>query len=64
LYLTIESTVVLASGFQPRQGPTGIAWTAITAAAMSLSPGYPGSVGDTGEPAAGRPRHESVGHRP
>jgi divalent metal cation (Fe/Co/Zn/Cd) transporter len=34
LYLAVQSTVVLASGFHPHHSLTGIAWTAITAAVM------------------------------
>ncbi|MBR7828229.1 cation transporter [Actinospica sp. MGRD01-02] len=34
LYLLVQSTWVLAAGFHPRHSPLGIAWTAITAAAM------------------------------
>ena len=34
LYLAIQSTWVLASGYRPHHSPLGIAWTAITAAAM------------------------------
>ena len=34
VYLLIQSTVVLATGYHPRHSPPGIAWTAITAAAM------------------------------
>jgi divalent metal cation (Fe/Co/Zn/Cd) transporter len=34
VYLLVQSTVVLAAGFRPRPSPLGIAWTAITAAAM------------------------------
>jgi divalent metal cation (Fe/Co/Zn/Cd) transporter len=33
-YLLVQSSVVLATGFRPRHSVTGIAWTAITAAAM------------------------------
>ena len=33
-YLLIQSTVVLAAAFHPRHSPIGIAWTAVTAAAM------------------------------
>lgn len=33
-YLLIQSTVVLVSGFRPQHSPVGIAWTAVTAAAM------------------------------
>jgi divalent metal cation (Fe/Co/Zn/Cd) transporter len=34
VYLLVQSTVVLASGFHPQHSPLGIAWTAITAVAM------------------------------
>ncbi|OBF83846.1 cation transporter [Mycobacterium sp. 852002-51163_SCH5372311] len=34
LYLLVQSTVVLVTGFHPRHSPLGIVWTAITAAAM------------------------------
>lgn len=34
VYLAVQSTVVLASGYRPGHSPAGIAWTAITAAAM------------------------------
>ena len=33
-YLLAQSTVVLASGYHPRHSVLGIAWTAVTAAAM------------------------------
>jgi divalent metal cation (Fe/Co/Zn/Cd) transporter len=33
-YLTVQSAVVLAIGYHPRPSPLGIAWTAVTAAAM------------------------------
>lgn len=33
-YLLAQSTVVLASGYHPRHSGLGIAWTAVTAAAM------------------------------
>jgi len=33
-YLMIQSTWVLAAGYRPHHSPVGIAWTAITAAAM------------------------------
>jgi len=33
-YLTVQSAVVLATGYHPRPSPVGIAWTAVTAAAM------------------------------
>lgn len=34
IYLTIQSTVVLVTGFRPGHSPVGIVWTAITAVAM------------------------------
>lgn len=34
LYLLVQSTWVLASGFHPHHSPLGIGWTAITAAVM------------------------------
>jgi divalent metal cation (Fe/Co/Zn/Cd) transporter len=34
LYLLVQSTLVLASGFHPRHSTLGIAWTAVTAAVM------------------------------
>jgi divalent metal cation (Fe/Co/Zn/Cd) transporter len=34
VYLMIQSTWVLAAGYRPHHSPVGIAWTAITAAAM------------------------------
>ena len=34
LYLLVQSTVVLIAGFHPQPSPLGIAWTAVTAAAM------------------------------
>jgi divalent metal cation (Fe/Co/Zn/Cd) transporter len=34
VYLLVQSTVVLVTGFHPEHSPLGIAWTAITAAAM------------------------------
>jgi divalent metal cation (Fe/Co/Zn/Cd) transporter len=34
LYLLIQSTLVLATGYHPRHSPLGIAWTAVTAVAM------------------------------
>lgn len=33
-YLLVQSTLVLATGYHPRHSPLGIAWTAVTAAAM------------------------------
>jgi divalent metal cation (Fe/Co/Zn/Cd) transporter len=33
-YLLVQSTVVLAAGYHPRHSALGIAWTAVTAAAM------------------------------
>ena len=34
LYLLIQSSLVLATGYHPRHSPLGIAWTAVTAGAM------------------------------
>ncbi len=34
VYLLVQSTVVLATGYQPRHSVPGIAWTAVTAAVM------------------------------
>jgi len=34
VYLSVQSTWVLVAGYRPRHSVTGIAWTAITAAAM------------------------------
>jgi divalent metal cation (Fe/Co/Zn/Cd) transporter len=34
VYLLIQSTLVLVTGYHPRHSPLGIAWTAVTAAAM------------------------------
>ena len=34
LYLLIQSTFVLATGYHPRPSPLGVAWTAVTAVAM------------------------------
>ena len=34
VYLTVQSTLVLATGFRPGHSPVGIAWTALTAAVM------------------------------
>lgn len=34
LYLLVQSTVVLGTGFQPHHSPLGIAWTAVTAMVM------------------------------
>jgi divalent metal cation (Fe/Co/Zn/Cd) transporter len=34
LYLLVQSTIVLVTGFHPRHSPLGIAWTAVTAVAM------------------------------
>jgi divalent metal cation (Fe/Co/Zn/Cd) transporter len=33
-YLAVQSTIVLAAGYRPAHSPAGIAWTAVTAAAM------------------------------
>lgn len=34
VYLTVQSTLVLATGFHPGHSPAGIVWTALTAAVM------------------------------
>lgn len=34
LYLAVQSTVVLATGFHPHHSPAGIVWTAVTAVVM------------------------------
>jgi divalent metal cation (Fe/Co/Zn/Cd) transporter len=34
VYLAVQSTIVLATGYHPGHSPGGIAWTAVTAAAM------------------------------
>jgi divalent metal cation (Fe/Co/Zn/Cd) transporter len=34
VYLTVQSTVVLATGYHPRHSALGIVWTAVTAAVM------------------------------
>ena len=34
IYLLVQSTVVLATGYHPRPSPLGIAWTAVTAVVM------------------------------
>ncbi len=34
VYLLVQSTIVLITGYRPRHSPLGIAWTAVTAAAM------------------------------
>ena len=34
LYITVQSSIVLASGYHPNHSPLGIAWTAITAVVM------------------------------
>jgi hypothetical protein len=34
VFLAVQATVVLATGFHPRHSPAGIAWTALTAGAM------------------------------
>jgi divalent metal cation (Fe/Co/Zn/Cd) transporter len=34
VYLLVQSTVVLTTGYHPRHSPLGIAWTAVTAVAM------------------------------
>jgi len=34
VYLTVQSAVVLTTGYRPRHSPLGIAWTAVTAVVM------------------------------
>jgi divalent metal cation (Fe/Co/Zn/Cd) transporter len=34
IYLSVQSAIVLATGFRPYHSPLGIAWTAVTAAVM------------------------------
>jgi divalent metal cation (Fe/Co/Zn/Cd) transporter len=34
VYLVVQSSWVLVTGFRPRHSPLGIAWTAVTAAVM------------------------------
>jgi divalent metal cation (Fe/Co/Zn/Cd) transporter len=34
IYLLVQSSWVIAAGFRPHHSPLGIAWTAVTAAAM------------------------------
>ena len=34
VYVTVQSVVVLVTGFRPQHSPVGIAWTALTAAVM------------------------------
>lgn len=34
IYLAVQSTIVLATGYHPAHSPAGIIWTAVTAAAM------------------------------
>ena len=34
IFLTVQSAIVLATGFRPHHSPLGIAWTAVTAAVM------------------------------
>jgi divalent metal cation (Fe/Co/Zn/Cd) transporter len=34
LYITLQSVIVLATGFHPKHSPLGIAWTAVTAIVM------------------------------
>jgi divalent metal cation (Fe/Co/Zn/Cd) transporter len=35
LYITVQSSIVLGTGYHPKHSPVGIAWTAITAAVMA-----------------------------
>lgn len=51
VYLTIQSTWVLVSGFRPHHSPVGIAWTAITAVVMfALAYGKAGTGRALGNP--------------
>lgn len=34
LYITVQSVILLATGFHPKHSPVGIAWTAVTAIVM------------------------------
>lgn len=60
VYLSAQSTVVLALGFHPRHGPVGIAWAAATALAMFLLAAGKGPHGRCSwepGPTHGGPRH-------
>lgn len=46
-YLIIQSTWVILAGFHPRHSPWGIAWTAVTAAAMFALAAGKSSTGKT-----------------
>ncbi|HEX3960061.1 MAG TPA: hypothetical protein VHZ03_26065 [Trebonia sp.] len=48
VYLLVQSTVVLATGFHPRHSSLGIGWTAVTAAVMFVLAGGPGPGWGTG----------------
>ena len=45
-YLTVQTAIVFATGYHSQHSPLGIAWTAITAAAMVLAPATPEQVAD------------------
>jgi divalent metal cation (Fe/Co/Zn/Cd) transporter len=45
VYLTVQSTVVLAAGFHPRHSLLGIVWTAVTAGVMLALAGGKSGVG-------------------
>lgn len=55
IYLAVQSTLVLVTGFHPRHSPLGITWTAITAAAM-FARGWQG-------PNRCRPQQSGAHHR-
>jgi divalent metal cation (Fe/Co/Zn/Cd) transporter len=51
LYLLIQSTLVLATGYHPRHSPLGIAWTAVTAGVMfTLAAGKARTGSELGNP--------------
>jgi len=47
LYLTVQSSLVLALGFHPHHSPLGIAWTALSALSMFTLAFYKSRVGNT-----------------
>jgi hypothetical protein len=54
VYLLVQSTVVLASGYHPRHSVPGITWTAVTAAVMfALAAARPGPAGRLATPSCG-----------
>lgn len=51
VYLTVQSSVVLAAGFRPHHSSAGIAWTAVTAAVMfALAAGKARTGSELGNP--------------